>query len=74
MSIPFGFTCSRGCLTLKAFSLLDCKLLMMKPHLTSIYLNRQFLIYTSSFLIGMSIDLLAHPVSFKGLILYLKVP
>ena len=39
------------CFALKAFSLLNCKLLMIKPHLTSIDLNRQFLIYTTSQLI-----------------------
>ena len=43
MGKTFRFACSLSCLALKAFSLLDYKLLMIKPHLTSIDLNCQFL-------------------------------
>ena len=75
MGNTFGFTCSLGCLALKAFSLFDCKLLMIKPHLTSIDLNHQFLIYTTSQLIVVGFLLsFTGSSSFKGLILYLKIP
>ena len=75
MGKPFGFTCSLSCLTLKAFSLFDCKLLMIKPHLTSTDLNRQFLIHTTSQLIEVGFLLsFTGSSSFKGLILYLKIP
>ena len=75
MSKPFGFTCFLSCLVLKAFSLLDCKLLMIKPHLTSIDFNRQFLIYTTSQLIVVGfLFSFTGSSSFKGLILSLKIP
>ena len=71
MGKPFGFTCSLSCLALKDFSLLDCKLLMIKPQLTSMDLNRQFLIYTTSQLIVVGfLFSFAGSSSFKGLILY----
>ena len=73
MGKPFAFTCPLSYLALKAFSLLDCKLLMIKPHLTSIDLNRQFLIYTTSKLIVVGfLFRFTGSSSFKGLILYLK--
>ena len=72
---PLGFTCSLSCLALKAFSLFDCKLLMIKPHLTSIDLNCQFLIYTTFQLIVVGFLLsFTGSSAFKGLIFYLKVP
>ena len=75
MGKPFGFTCSLSCLALKACSLFACKLLMIKPHLTTIDLNRQFLIYTTSQLIVVGFLLsFTGSSSFKGLILYLKIP
>ena len=75
MDKPFGFTCPLSYLALKAFSLLDCNLLMIKPHLTSIDLNRQFLIYTTPQLIVVGFLLsFTGSSSFKGLILYLKIP
>ena len=42
MAKPFAFPSSLSYLALKAFSLLDCKLLMIKPHLTSTDLDHQF--------------------------------
>ena len=75
MGKPFGFTCSLSCFALKAFFLFDCKLLMIKPHLTSIDLNRKFPIYTTSQLIEVGFLLsFTGSSSFKGLILYLKIP
>ena len=75
MGKPFGFTCSLSCLALKAFSLFDCRLLMIKLHLTFIDLNRQYLIYTTSQLIAVGFLLsFTGSSSFKGLILYLKIP
>ena len=75
MGKPFGFTCPLSCLALKASSLFDCKLLMIQPHLTSIDLNRLFLIYTTSQLIVVGFLLsFTGSSSFKGLILYLKIP
>ena len=74
MGKPFAFTCSLSCLALKAFSLFDCKFLMIKTHLTSIDLNCQFLIYTTSQLIVVDFLLsFTGSSSFKGLILYLKI-
>ena len=75
MGKPFVFICSLSCIALKAFSLFDSKLSMIKPHLTSIDLNRQFLIYTTSqlILVGFLLSFTGSS-SFKGLILYLKIP
>ena len=75
MGKPSGFTCSLSCLALKAFSLFDCKLLMIKPHLTSIDLSHQFSIYTTSqsIVVGLLLSFTGSS-SFKGLILYLKIP
>ena len=75
MGKPFGFECSLSCFALKAFPLFDYKLLMIKSHLTSIDLNHQFLIYTTSQLIVVGFLLsFTGSSSFKGLILYLKIP
>ena len=74
MAKPFAFASSISYLALKAFSLLDCKLLMIKPHLTSTDLNHQFLIYTTSQLIAVSfLFSFTGSSSFKGLILYLMI-
>ena len=64
MGKPFGFNCP-----------LDYKLLVIKPYLTSIGLNRQFLTYTTSQLIvvGFLFSFTGRS-SFKGLFLYLKFP
>ena len=49
--------------------------ILIKPHLTSIDLNRQFLIYTTSQLIVVGfLFSFTGSSSFKGLILYLKIP
>ena len=74
MGKPFEFTCSLSCIALKAFSLFDCQLLMIKLHLTSIDLNRQILIYTTFQLIVIGFLLsFTGSSSFKGFILYLKI-
>ena len=75
MGKTFGFTCSLSDLALKAFFLFDCKFLMIKPHLTFIDLNCQFLTYTTSPLIVVGFLLsFTGSSSFKRLILYLKIP
>ena len=74
MGKPFDFNCSLSCLALKTFSLLDCKLLMIKPHLISVDLKPQSLMYTTSQLIvvGFLFSFTGWS-SFKGLMLYLKI-
>ena len=74
MGKPFGFTCSLSCLVLQALSLLDCELLEINIHLTSIDLNRQVLTYTTSQLIVAAfLFSFTGWSSFKGLIPYLKI-
>ena len=75
MGKPFEFNCSLSCLALKSFSLLDCKFLMIKPHLIPRDSNREYLMYTTSQLIvvGFLFSFTGWS-SFKGLMVYLKIP
>ena len=75
MGKPFEFISSLSCLVLWALSLLENESLVLKLHFTSVDLNRQVSTYTTSQLIVAAfLFSFTGWSSFKGLILYLKIP